>query len=148
MGDLTCRACVVACIDFRLDKPLRRFLVFRGLDKDGADVVRVAGVALSLAKPNKSWERDFVLGQLMASHALHQIKEIYLVNHEDCGAYGLECVPDSDEERGRHWKDLKDAKKLVELKIPGVEVLTYFLHLDGRAEQVDGLKSTTPVPRA
>jgi carbonic anhydrase len=136
MGELTCRACVVACIDFRLDKPLRRFLVFRGLDKDGADVVRVAGVSLSLAKPQKEWQREFVLGQLKASHALHQIKEIYLVNHEDCGAYGLECVPDSEEERARHWEDLKAAKELVERKIPGVDVLTYFLHIDGRAEQV------------
>jgi len=136
MGELRCRACVVACIDFRLDKALRRFLVVRGLDKDGADVVRVAGVSLSLAQPDKKWQRDFVLGQLIASHALHQIREIYLVNHEDCGAYGLECVPDSEEERARHWKDLGEAKKLVVREIPGVEVLTYFLHLDGRAEQV------------
>ncbi len=137
MGDLTCRACVVACIDFRLEKALRRFLVVRGLDKDGADVVRVAGVSLNLVQLQNASQRDFVLGQLVASHALHQIKEIYLVNHEDCGAYGLECVPDSEEERARHWVDLKAAKELVARKIPGVEVLTYFLHLDGRAEQVD-----------
>lgn len=137
MGELTCRACVVACIDFRLEKALRRFLVVRGLDKDGADVVRVAGVSLSLAQPQGAWQRDFVLGQLIASHALHQIREIYLVNHEDCGAYGLECIPDSEEERERHWRDLKDAKKLVERKIPDVEVLTYFLHIDGRAEHVE-----------
>lgn len=137
MGDLTCRACVVACIDFRLDKPLRRFLVVQGLDKDGADVVRVAGVSLSLARPDKTWQRDFVLGQLKASYALHKIKEIYLLNHEDCGAYGLECVPDSEEERREHWSDLKAAKGLIESHIPGVEVLSYFLHIDGRAEHVN-----------
>lgn len=138
MGERTCRACVVACIDFRLDKPLRRFLVIRGLDKDGADVVRIAGVSLSLARPRQAWQRDFVLGQLKTSHSLHQIREIYLVNHEDCGAYGLQCVPDSEEERERHWRDLKVAKELVKRNIPGVEVLMYFLHLDGRAEQVNG----------
>lgn len=136
MSDLTCRACLVGCIDFRLHGSLHQFLVSQGLDKDGTDFIRIAGVALNLARPADPKARDFVLGQLKASHRLHKIREIYLINHEDCGAYGLEKQIDSAVELATHIEDLRAAKALLGRELPETNVLTYFLRLDGRAEPV------------
>jgi carbonic anhydrase len=128
---------VVYCIDFRLHDNLNRFVTEMGLDEDGTDIVRVAGVALNLARPKESYARDFVMGQLEASRRLHEISEIYLVNHEDCGAYGLEDVKDSDEELAIHVKDMQQARAFLKGRFPDIKIHACFQHLDGRVEKID-----------
>jgi carbonic anhydrase len=132
----SCRACLVFCMDFRFHGPLRGFLVEKGLDKDGADIVRVAGAARSLVQSNVARDRDFLQEQLAVSCRLHDVRQFYLVNHEDCGAYGQEQVPDTDEELAMHSRDLRAARTLLEERFPTIEVLTYFMRLDGRAERI------------
>jgi carbonic anhydrase len=106
------------------------------LDKDGTDFIRIAGVALNLARPADPKARDVLLGQLKASHRLHKIREIYLINHEDCGAYGMVDEVDSAVELATHVEDLRAAKALLGREMPETNVLTYFLRLDGRIEPV------------
>ena len=124
------------CIDFRFHRQLDRFLAEQGLDQDGSDIVRIAGVAKGLAGP-PSAERDFIVNQLEVSHRLHRTRQIFLVNHEDCGAYGLEEEVDSEEELARHREDLRTAGRLLTRRLPDVEILTYFIRLSGEAERVD-----------
>ena len=132
-----CRACVVYCIDFRLHDHLHRFVAEQGLEKDGTDIVRVAGVAINLARPKRTYFRDFVMDQLEASHRLHNVREIYLVNHEDCGAYGEENVADSDMELETHKRDLQQARALLKGRLPDVTIVAFFQRLDGRIEEID-----------
>lgn len=136
MSKLTCRACVVSCIDFRLHEHLKRFVCERGLDKDGTDMVRVAGAAVNIARPKRSWARDFVVSELEASHGLHEIREIYLVNHEDCGAYGWENVVDSEEELATHRKDLQQARAFLKGRFPDVKIFAFYQRLDGGVEKI------------
>jgi carbonic anhydrase len=124
-------------MDYRLHEKLHSFIGAVGLDRDGVDIVRVAGVAKNLARPNDPSERDFVLQQLRTSVTLHGAKEIYLVNHEDCGAYGLDHVSDSDEELMIHSKDLRTARTLVKENFPEIDVRVYFMWLNGQANPVD-----------
>jgi carbonic anhydrase len=124
-------------MDYRLHEKLHSFIAANGLDRDGVDIVRVAGVAKNLARPSDSSERDFVLQQLRTSVTLHGIKEIYLINHEGCGAYGLERVPDSDEELMIHSKDLRAARTLIKENFPEIDVRVYFMWLNGEANPVD-----------
>jgi hypothetical protein len=124
-------------MDYRLHDQLRNFIVTENLDRDGADIVRVAGVAKNLARPSDPSEREFVLQQLRVSAMLHGMKEIYLVNHEDCAAYGPENVPDSDEELMVHSKDLRAARTLLNEEFPKIDIRAYFMWLDGRADRVD-----------
>ena len=131
-----CRACIIFCMDFRLNGALTAFLSAQKLDKDGADIIRVAGAAKSLARPNDPRDRDFLLEQLATSGRLHGTRQVYLVNHEDCGAYGLEQVPDSDAELALHSRDLRAGRALLQERFPTIEVLTYFMRLDGRAEPI------------
>jgi hypothetical protein len=124
-------------MDFRLNKLLAEFLAEQNLDKDGADIIRVAGAAKSLARPGDPRDRDFLLEQLATSGRLHGTRRFYLINHEDCGAYGEEQVPDSDAELAMHARDLRTGRALLQKRFPAVEVLTYFMSLDGRTEPID-----------
>ena len=136
MGVHQCKACLVYCMDFRLHDLLAKFLAEQELVEAGADIIRVAGAIKSIAQPQQSRDRDFLLEMLRVSYDLHGVRKFYLINHEDCGAYGLEDVPDSEEELATHRKDLKSARALLESLYPDVEVLTYFMWLSGKADLV------------
>ena len=100
------------------------------------DIIRVAGVAKNLANPTVSAHREFLLDQLRISVDLHRVREIYLVNHEDCGAYGLDDAVDSDQELHVHIADLEKADQIIKDAIPDVKVKAYFLRLNGRVDTV------------
>lgn len=132
-----CRACLVYCMDFRLHESLANFLADQKLVADGADIIRVAGAIKSLAQPQESRDREFLLEMLNVAYDLHGVRQFYLINHEDCGAYGLEDVPDSEGELATHGDDLRAARTLVKEIFPDVEVFTYFMWLSGKAEFVE-----------
>jgi len=137
MGEHHCKACLVYCMDFRLHHSLDNFLAEQKLVEAGADIIRVAGAIKSIAQPKQGRDRDFLLEMLNVSYDLHGVRRFYLINHEDCGAYGLEDVPDSEEELATHRKDLRSARALLKSLFPDVEVLTYFMWLSGKAEFVE-----------
>ena len=137
MAEHTCRACIVYCMDFRLHEPLANFFADQKLDGDGADVIRVAGAIKSLSRPADARDREFLMEQLNVAHALHGVRQFYLINHEDCGAYGLEDVIDSPEELATHREDLHVARLLLKDRFPDTEIFTYFMRLSGTAEAVD-----------
>lgn len=137
MAEHRCRACVVYCMDFRLHESLANFFAEQKLDGDGADVIRVGGAIKSLSRPKEARDREFLLEQLNVAYALHGVRQFYLINHEDCGAYGLKDVVDSPEELATHREDLRVAKALIQDRFPDTEILTYFMKLSGIAEVVD-----------
>jgi carbonic anhydrase len=137
MGAHRCKACLVYCMDFRLHDLLDKFLADQELVEGGADIIRVAGVIKNVAQPKQSRDRDFLLEMLKASYDLHGVRRFYLINHEDCGGYGLEDVPDSEEELAIHREDLRSAKATIKALFPDVEVLTYFMWLSGKAELIE-----------
>ena len=124
-------------MDFRLHESLANFFAEQKLDGDGADIIRVGGAIKSLSRPKEARDREFLLEQLNVAYALHGVRQFYLINHEDCGAYGLEDVVDSPEELATHREDLRVAKALIQNRFPDTEILTYFMKLSGTAEVVD-----------
>lgn len=79
MSDHTCKAVVVTCIDFRFQKFIEEWVNIN-VGPGQYDRVSWAGAVFNL---------ETVLGQIEISHRLHHIKQVILVNHEDCGAYGM-----------------------------------------------------------
>lgn len=73
---------------------------------------------------------DTILEQLAISVRLHDIEQVVLMNHEECGAYGSESTPEN------HARDLKKAKEVIMAKYPQLDVQTYYLHLDGTFEEI------------
>lgn len=116
----TCDALVVSCIDFRFQKFIRNWLDTDMKDKT-FDYVGYAGCVKDL---------DTVMKQLAISVRLHDIKEVVLMNHEECGAYGAESTPE------RHAADLKHAREVIVKEYPHLKVRTFYLHLDGAFEEI------------
>jgi len=116
----TCDALVVSCIDFRFQKFIHKWLDTNLSDK-AYDYVGCAGGVKDL---------DTILKQLDISVSLHQIKELILMNHEECGAYGAESTPEN------HARDLRKAREIILSKYSNLQIQTYYLHLDGTFEEI------------
>jgi len=138
MSEHECKACIVFCMDFRLHEGLAGFMKDEELDWHKADIIRVDGAAKTLAQPKEPRDRAFVLEQLQISYGLHNVRQFYLINHEDCGAYGPEADPDRSDELNTHMCDLKAAKLVVEARFPAdIEVIPCFIWLNGRVDRIE-----------
>lgn len=111
----SCQAIVVSCMDFRLRKHLRNWTT-KTIDKGGFDRVAVAGGVKNLG---------FLVDQVGLSVKLHGICEAYLINHEDCGAYG------EDGTFEKHKEDLTLARDILKQKFPKLKVVPLYLKLSG-----------------
>lgn len=104
-----CQALAVHCLDFRIQKAIQDYLEKKGL-LGNCDIVSVAGGVKTAVNPG----HDFILNQIRISKRLHDIKEIILINHTDCGAY------DGDDEKS--LSDLQKTKTLLQGIFGGVEI--------------------------
>lgn len=116
----TCDALVVSCIDFRFQKYIRKWLDENFGDKT-FDYVGYAG---------GSKDMDAIMKQLDISVKLHDIKQVVLMHHENCGAYGLESTPE------KHAADLLKAKKMIQEKYPHLKIDLFYILLDGKFNEV------------
>ena len=108
-----CKYLIAHCIDFRLQKSIKDYLVRNGL-LGNCDVVSVAGGAKN---------NDFLLGQIDISVNLHKIQEVTLLNHTDCGAYGgSQAFGSFEEEYKFHAEALKKAREMILAKYPSLRV--------------------------
>ena len=117
---LQCEALVVHCIDYRLQEFLNEWLDDK-LPTGGFDRVAIAGGVHDVF---------YAIRQVEIAIRLHQIEKVFLINHEDCGAYGIEG------NYQRHQKDLAQASQKIKALFPNLDVETYYLHLDGEFEEM------------
>lgn len=120
MADHNCESVVITCIDFRFQEYIDKW-ISENLTPKSFDRVAFAGGVKNL---------EIILGQIEISKRLHNIKKVFLVNHEDCGAYGETGTHE------KHAEDLNNATKEIKEKFPDLEVKTYFLQLDGTFELI------------
>lgn len=116
-----CKAIVISCMDFRLRRHLRKWAI-QNLDTGGYDRVAIAGGVQNLG---------VIADQVSLSVKLHNIHEVYLINHEDCGAYG------KDGTFGKHKEDLLFAKTILKKRFPKLKVVPLYLKLKGEFVEVD-----------
>ena len=91
----------------------------------------VAGAAKNLVSPQESGDKEFILRQIGISKKLHHIREIILMNHEDCGAYGGRTTFSSaEEERKRHFEDMQRAASLIRKTHPDLTVKAVLATID------------------
>ncbi len=128
-----CRACVVSCMDFRIQSAVARWLESKGL-KDDYDYIAVPGAT-------KDFAGRGLLDMVEASIRLHQCREVILVHHEDCGAYGLGALPVAAQ-LAKQKEDMEKAAATLREKHPGVTVRLAFAYLDGRVEELDSSGSS------
>jgi carbonic anhydrase len=117
---LKCDALVVHCMDYRLQKYLHPWIMSR-FGADNFDIISLAGGV---------HDYEMVLKYVQLAVQVHSIKQVVLINHEDCRAYGR------DGTYKRHKHDLMDAEQKIEVLFSDLEVETFYLHLDGTFELI------------
>ncbi|MFA6587475.1 MAG: carbonic anhydrase [Patescibacteria group bacterium] len=117
----TCQAIVFNCIDFRFHSAIRDFLISNGL-KDNYDLASLAGITKGLVEGDKA-SSELILKQIEISRRLHGVKEVILIHHMDCGAYGGHQAFESlQAEHAKQAQDLTLAKKIILEKFSQLEV--------------------------
>ena len=121
----TCDACVVTCEDFRLHmrgdggNVIGDFIASLGCD---CDLVTRGGAVQDIVRPLSGYD-DSLLRDIRVSVELHRVKTIYLINHDDCGAYGDMDFEDKQDELARHNTDLDEAERIILRNFPSVRVV-------------------------
>ncbi len=126
-----CDAAIIWCFDNRFDLGFRKFLKRRGVVN--SDPIKVAGGAKSLASPERETDREFLLDQIRKSIRLHGTKQVILMLHSDCGAYGGLAAfgNNAQAEAEHHRRELRKAAEILRNALPTVEVSGYFVNFDG-----------------
>lgn len=130
------KACVLCCSDARVQETIRAYIK----EQEGED-----GLIDWLVLPGPElWFKGVpgsrfltvlftLIGFSVALycvkllHHLHGFSRVYVIGHEDCGAYGHEEEEDSSEEISHHAHDARLAKSVLERWNPYVDVRTPFV---------------------
>jgi carbonic anhydrase len=113
-------AVLLACMDFRLDGPIRELLAREGIRT--WDAVRLAGGAAALLRPETA---EVVREQLALSMRLHAPERIVLTVHRDCGALQRHTSASAEDEALRRL--LSAASAEVRRQHPDAAVTTFIL---------------------
>ncbi len=79
-------AAIITCIDFRLHGKKNIFMELFEKESD-FDLITRAGGIKDLVRPRKEEFKESLLRDIDVSINLHKINKLFLVNHQDCGAY-------------------------------------------------------------
>ncbi len=125
-----CTSLILHCIDFRFGKEIKKYLEEKGLLGD-IDMVSLAGAVKNIVEPKAASDAEFVLRQIEISKKLHRVKNVYLMNHTDCGAYGGRAAfTSSKEEREKHIADMKKAAEIINQKFSDLKIHLLLAHLE------------------
>jgi carbonic anhydrase len=117
---------VITCIDHRFQRAISDVLKKRGVDIHTADRLAFPGCSSAVADGN-------LTDSVKISSKLHDIKNVWLVDHLDCGAFGgLAAYANSAaKETGAHASSLAKAKQVINQCLPELKVQTLIVGLDG-----------------
>jgi carbonic anhydrase len=126
-----CDAAIVWCFDNRFEVLLRKLVKRLGIEY--YDPIRIAGGTKCLASPDDESDRRFVLNQIRISMRLHETRNVILMLHSDCGAYGGLAAfgDDAEKEAEHHRQELQQAASYLLSQIPDLTVTPYFVDFGG-----------------
>lgn len=116
---------VITCIDHRFQHLYADELAQDGVER--ADWVSYQGSSKAVADGT-------LIPSIEISNRLHDIKNVWIYDHTDCGAFGgLEAFgSDENEEMRSHFESMERAVKAIEKVLPHLTVVTYIVDLDGK----------------
>ncbi len=126
-----CDACLVTCEDYRLHRRpdgsdlIGRFVAGLGGD---CDVITRAGSVQDLIRPEGDSDQS-LLRDLRIAIETHGVRTIYLINHENCGAYANLTFDSREDELAHHRKDLTHAASTVQQTFPEVRIVPLLAEL-------------------
>ncbi|BAQ61027.1 hypothetical protein GM3708_1433 [Geminocystis sp. NIES-3708] len=134
------KALVLSCIDFRFVDFERNFLINSNLDHQ-FDWLSLAGASLALTDFPSPADTIVFWEQLALSYKLHNIEQVIILDHQDCGAYSSKfntnLTQNLEEEINIHRQYLTQAYDAIANRYPNLTIELYFIYLDGKVEQID-----------
>ena len=132
-------ALLLSCMDFRLMDNIERYMNERGL-RDKYDHVILAGASLGAVTDRyPAWNKTF-WEHLDIAIQLHNIQQVIILDHRDCGAYkvilGEDSVKDEATETATHAEQLAKLKGMIAERHPKLTVETLIMGLDGKVETI------------
>lgn len=122
------KALLITCMDYRFVDAFYKEAHELGIEHS-YDRVAIAGDIKNVVRPEKPDDAELILRQIEISKDLHNIEEVVIISHQNCGAYpSLKGLPE-DEEKAVHYGDLLKAKEIIEERFSGLLVLPYFATL-------------------
>lgn len=117
----------LSCIDGRF---IKRTVDWVSKQTNGVfDYRTEVGSSKAIIDSEEDRERFFSI--IDASLRLHSIKEVWLIDHIDCGAYGCSKeFENANEEKQFHIEKLAEAAKIVSEKYPDLIVKKIFVDWD------------------
>ncbi|VVU95756.1 Beta-lactamase superfamily domain [seawater metagenome] len=132
---------VLSCIDLRIVNNLKKNLDNLGY-QNKYDFVSIAGSSLSLGIDTKTlnsenkemiqrW-RKTILDQIDISIDIHNLKEVWLIDHQDCGAY-KKLLPETcqDNEKSIHYQHLHNSFIFLKDRYPKLKIKIMYEYLNG-----------------
>ncbi|MBU1626234.1 hypothetical protein KKB18_02600 [bacterium] len=115
-------------MDFRLEGAVENYL--NGLDLvNDCDVISVAGAAKDIVENPEG----YVAQQIGLSVKLHDISQLIIFHHTDCGAYGgSDNFSGVDEEREFHATQMRSAKEILQAKYPELKIKMVLGVMEGK----------------
>lgn len=131
---------LISCVDFRLRDEIEKFMRKDLKLLDHYDEITIPGAALAMATSQYPAWKQTIEQVITLAMKLHGIKYVILLDHRDCGAYktilGEGTVDTKQKETDTHKKILSEAKRIIKLKFPELEVYTLLMGLDGLIENI------------
>lgn len=135
------KAMLLSCVDPRVQAPVATWM-----DKPVAESHKgsllglysqftIAGAAVGVVAPAfpKAWSETF-WDNFGASIELHQIENLIVVDHSDCGAlgiaYGRDILNDPKRELAQHLKDAKELQRELGLRHPKLRFQAWYIARD------------------
>ncbi|HMB26327.1 MAG TPA: carbonic anhydrase, partial [Patescibacteria group bacterium] len=125
---------LVVCMDFRFHRDINQWIERNDLTGN-YDLISLAGAQKAIVDPTT---RNMVLQQIKLSAMLHSTKEVILLAHEDCGAYGGSNAFSSwEQEKKQYIDDMNKAESLIKEKVPGLQVKKMMLTFEKESKGIN-----------
>ena len=132
-------ALLLTCMDFRLTDDIVRYMDGRGMTDRYDHVVLAGGSLGALHDKYSEWGTPF-RDHLNVAIDLHQIQQVIIMDHRDCGAYktilGEDFAKDPARETEVHAEYLARLAADIRALYPDLAVETLLMNLDGTVEAI------------
>ena len=142
-------ALLLSCMDYRLIGDVADYMQNDLHLKKKYDYVILAGASLGVNnRTYRNWGRTF-WQHLDTAIALHNIHQVIVIDHRNCGAYklllGKDFPPNPTEEQRReetrvHKRQLDRLATAVQRRHPYLDVTSLLMNLDGSVEEIGMIK--------
>ena len=148
-------ALLLSCMDYRLIGDVADYMQNELHLKKNYDYVILAGASLGVNnRTYRNWGRTF-WQHLATAIDLHNIHQVIIIDHRNCGAYKLllrRDFPENPTEEQRkeetrvHKKQLDRLATAVQRRHPYLDVKTLLMNLDGSVVEIGMIKGKPKPP--